>query len=175
MSIWRLVTVLLHYMVLFLNNDLNLSSECTFIHSTFVIRIDHCTDTTMTLTQCRRQHSPCPYGLMVGKTDIKQIIINIIVLQKGKWHVLGKHMKIKSPHLPWWSFLDAYMDESGCEAYFGLKHEMESSPVLKQMNQQTNQFDLRGAQTSKISRSISKPHECFFQISRLSLSLLWRQ
>ena len=35
------------------------------------------------------------------------------------------------------TFLEGYMDETRYEVYFGLKHEMESSPVPKQINQQT--------------------------------------
>lgn len=60
-------------------------------------------------------------------------------------------------------------------ADFGLKCERESSPVSQQINQQPVQFDLSVAKTNKISKSISKCWECFFQISRLSLLLLLRQ
>lgn len=41
------------------------------------------------------------------------------------------------------------MNDSVHETYFGLKHEMESGPISKQINQQTAQFDLRVVKTRK--------------------------
>ena len=47
-----------------------------------------------------------------------------------------------------------------CEACFGLMRERRLVQYLT-MNQQTVQLDLRVAQTSKISKSISVRLECF--------------
>lgn len=100
MNIRRLVNVLLNHIVILSNDDLNLSSECPFIHSICIVFIDHCVNTMLSLCWC------CGYSneedntvsALMGKTDIKQIIVNIIMLQKVKKHVLGKHIRVKNPH-----------------------------------------------------------------------------
>lgn len=93
MSIWRLVTILLNHIVTFPNDNL---SVYLFIQPTFLIFINHPIDIIMALwTQQLRQYNPCPYRLIVGKTDIKQIIM----LHKRKWHMLGKCIKVYLPFL----------------------------------------------------------------------------
>lgn len=100
MNIQKLVIVLLSHMALFPIEDLNLSSEYSFIHSPFIVFMDYCLDTIMTLgiQEWKRQYNSCPYGLSVEEKVIKQIIINAIMLQNGKWHTLGNTW-VKSPTL----------------------------------------------------------------------------
>lgn len=108
------MTILLNHIVIILNDNLHVH---LFIQWNFIVFIDHSVDITIVLwiQQWRRQHNPCPYGFIVEKPDIEQMIIKIIMLPKKKKviyvRVAYKSKKSTLPSL-WEEYTDDTVHES---------------------------------------------------------------